>query len=73
MEVVLNLCANGEAVHKNHGRKAWCAHGHEEKTTKVVIGKRLYSPEMKQDVEHFVHTSVKCQNTIYIQNEIWAM
>jgi len=29
----------------------------------VAIGKRFYWPKMKQDVEHFVRTYVKCQNT----------
>jgi hypothetical protein len=26
MEVILNLCANKEVVHKNNARRAWCAH-----------------------------------------------
>ncbi len=29
----------------------------------MAIGKRFYWPEMKQDVEHFVRTCVKCQST----------
>ncbi len=34
-----------------------------ERTTRVAIGKRFDWPKMKQDVEHFVCTCVKCQNT----------
>jgi hypothetical protein len=26
MEIVLNLCANLEVVHKDHVRGTWCAH-----------------------------------------------
>jgi translation initiation factor 2 beta subunit (eIF-2beta)/eIF-5 len=36
---------------------------HGERTTRVAIGKRYYWPKMKQDVEHFMRTYVKCQNT----------
>jgi hypothetical protein len=36
---------------------------HGERITRMVIGKRFYWPKMKQDVEHFVRTSVKCQST----------
>ncbi len=34
-----------------------------EQITRVAIGKRFYWFEMKEDMEHFVHTYVKCQNT----------
>jgi hypothetical protein len=27
MEIVLNLCADMKAAHKDHVRGAWCAHG----------------------------------------------
>jgi hypothetical protein len=33
-----------------------------ERTTRAAIVKRFYWFEMKQNVEHFVHTCVKCQN-----------
>jgi hypothetical protein len=33
-----------------------------EHTTRVAVGKTLYWPEMKEDVEHFVCTCVKYQN-----------
>jgi hypothetical protein len=37
--------------------------GHQgEQTTKMIVGKKIYWPEMKKDVEHFVHTYVKCRN-----------
>jgi hypothetical protein len=63
MEIVLNLCADRETMHGDHARKAWCAQGHHgEKTTKVVVGKKFFWPKMKQDVDHFMHTCVKCQN-----------
>ncbi len=55
-------------------------------TTRVVIGKKLYWHEMKDDIKHFMHTYVKCQNTksIYkkkyrlyklpsIPNELWEI
>jgi hypothetical protein len=38
------------------------ARHHGEITTKVVVGKKFYWLEMKQDAEHFMHTCVKCQN-----------
>ncbi len=65
MEAVLNLCVNKEVVHEDHAKKidvpmaGQCG----EWTTKVAIGKRFYWPKMKQDVEHFMHICVKCQNT----------
>jgi hypothetical protein len=39
---------------------------HGEITIRMAVGKRFYWPEMKQDVEHFVHTCVKCQSTKFI-------
>ncbi len=27
MEAILILCVSKEVVHKNHARRAWCAHG----------------------------------------------
>jgi hypothetical protein len=34
-----------------------------ERTTRATIVKRFYWFEMKQNVEHFVDTCVKCQDT----------
>jgi len=41
---------------------------HGEWTTIVAIRKKLYWLKMKEDVKHFVHTCVKCQNmkSIYL-------
>jgi hypothetical protein len=44
-----------------------------EKTTRVAIGKRFYWPKMKKDVEHFVHTCVKCQNTKSIYKKKYGL
>ncbi len=33
---------------------------HGERVTKMAVRKRFYWPKMKQDVEHFVRTYVKC-------------
>jgi hypothetical protein len=40
---------------------------HGEWTTRMVVGKRFYWLEMKEDIKHFVHTCVKCQ----ITKSIW--
>ncbi len=34
-----------------------------EKTKKKLLGKTFYWPKMKEDIEHYVHTCVKCQST----------
>jgi hypothetical protein len=36
---------------------------HGEKTIKEYLGKTFYWPEMKEDVEHYVHMCIKCQST----------
>jgi hypothetical protein len=52
MEVVLNLCANKEIVHKimQEEHDVPMAKHYRERTTRVAIGKILYWPKMKQDV-----------------------
>jgi hypothetical protein len=52
-------------VHKDHAKKKNVPMAGQRGgwTMKVAIGKRLYWPEMKQDVEHLVHICVKCQST----------
>ncbi len=44
-----------------------------EITTRMAIRKRLYWPKMKQDVEHFVRTCVKCQNTKSIYKKKYGL
>jgi hypothetical protein len=44
-----------------------------EKTTRVVVGKNFYWLEMKQDVEHFVCTCVKCQSTKFIYKKKYGL
>ncbi len=36
---------------------------HGEKITREFLGKTFYWPEMKEDLEHYVRTYVKCQST----------
>ncbi len=40
----------------------------------MVVGKRFYWLEIKEDVEHFVRTCVKCQNTksVYKKNKLYG-
>jgi hypothetical protein len=33
---------------------------------RVTIGRWFYWPKMKEDIKHFVHNCVKCQNTKFI-------
>jgi hypothetical protein len=64
MKMFTNSCASKKITHKNMNDEhdvplGWhCG----ERTTRVVVGKRFYWLEIKEDVEHFVHTCVKCQN-----------
>ncbi len=38
--------------------------GHcEEKNMRATLSKIFYWPKMKEDVEHYVHTCVKCQKS----------
>ncbi len=46
---------------------------HGEIVTKMVIGKKNYWPKMKQDVEHFMRTCVKCQSTKFIYKNIYGL
>jgi hypothetical protein len=46
---------------------------HGEQTMKMVVGKMLYWPKMKQDIKHFVHTCVKCQNTKSIYKKKYGL
>lgn len=68
MEVVLNLCANKKAAHKNHGRGTWCAHdralwgtnhkgGHREKVLLVwnERGHGTFCAHLCKMPEHKVH------------------
>ncbi len=44
-----------------------------KRITRVAVGKKFYWPKMKQDVEHFVHTCVKCQNTKFIYKKKYGL
>jgi hypothetical protein len=44
-----------------------------EKTTRVVLRRNFYWLEMKQDVEHFVHTCVKCQSTKFVYKKKYGL
>ncbi len=45
-----------------------------EKTTREMLGKTLYWPEMKEDVEHYIRTYIKCQSLqASTQKEVWAI
>ncbi len=39
------------------------AEHHGDKTTRKLLKKTFYRPKMKEDVEHYIHTCVKCQST----------
>jgi translation initiation factor 2 beta subunit (eIF-2beta)/eIF-5 len=75
METILNLCANREIEYKDHAKRTYVPMSghHGEQTKKMAIGKRFYWPEMKEDVEHFVHTYVKCQNTKSISKKKYGL
>jgi translation initiation factor 2 beta subunit (eIF-2beta)/eIF-5 len=49
------------------------ARHHGEKTTRMVVGKRFYRPKIKQVVEHFVCTCVKCQSTKSIYKKKYGL
>jgi len=68
MEIILNLCVDKKVAHKDHARRAYHAHGRALWGTNHKGGhrKKIYWLEMKKDVEHFVRTCVKCQNTKFI-------
>ncbi len=36
---------------------------HGEKTIRKLLGKTLYWPKMKENIEHYICICVKCQNT----------
>jgi len=40
-----------------------------EKTTRKLLGKTFYWPKMKEDVEHYIRTCVKCQSTKWIHKK----
>ncbi len=44
-----------------------------ERTTRMAIGNRFYWLKMKKDVEHFVCTCVKCQNTKSIYKKKYGL
>jgi hypothetical protein len=46
---------------------------HGEKTTKEVLGKTIYWPEMKEDVEHYVRMCVKCQSTKLVHKKKFGL
>jgi hypothetical protein len=60
MEIVTSLCVGRKVVHK-HDAPMGGHHG--EKTTMKLLGKTFYWLEMKKDVEHYVRTCMKWQNT----------
>ncbi len=45
------------------------AEHHGEKTTRELLGKIFYQPKMKEDVEHYIHTCVKCESTKLIHKK----
>jgi hypothetical protein len=60
METITSLCVGKKVAHK-HVAPIGGHHG--EKTTKELLGKTFYWSEMKEDVEHYIRTCVKCQST----------
>ncbi len=46
---------------------------HGEKTTKELLGKTIYWPEMKEDIEHYVCTCVKGQSTKLIHKKMFGL
>jgi hypothetical protein len=60
-----------KVMQKMHGVPMVRHHG--EKTTKELLGKTFYWPEMKEDVEHYVCTCIKCQSTKLIHKKKFGL
>jgi translation initiation factor 2 beta subunit (eIF-2beta)/eIF-5 len=46
---------------------------HNEKTTREMLGKTFYWLEMKEDIEHYIHTYTKCQNTKLVRKKKFGL
>ncbi len=44
-----------------------------EKTTRELLGKTFYQPEMKEDVEDYVHMCIKCQSTKLVHKKKFGL
>jgi hypothetical protein len=64
MEAIMCICARRKVAHKSYAKSDAPMVGQcGEKTTRELLGKTIYWPKMKEDIEHYVRTCVKCQST----------
>jgi hypothetical protein len=70
METIASLCATRKVVHKHDLPIV----GHcEEKNMRATLSKIFYWPKMKEDVEHYVRTCVKCQKSSQYTKTVWVV
>ncbi len=74
MEAILNLCANGKTSHKDHVRRAWCAHGLWEKNHKSGHRQEIILAWNETRCKTFhAHFSIKCESTKSIYKKKYGL
>jgi hypothetical protein len=75
MEIIMNLHAKGKLHTKvmQEVHDAPTAGHYGEKTKKKLLGKTFYWLKMKEDIKHYVHMCVKCQNTKLVHKKTFGL